>query len=271
MLWAFKGHSPGNFRNFQRITAWLAAAAAFWLAGGLASHELRLTLWLVALAIEYVGPSAGYFVPGLGRSTTTDWDIAGGHMAERCGLFIIIALGESVLVTGATFAELEWNSATLRRLFQRLPRQRRDVVDLLQHRRGEGEPHDRAIRRSRPRWAASPTPTCISSSSPASSSPRSPTSWCWRIRWATRRPRRPPPCSAARRSISSATSSSSAASRPGCRFRIWSGFAALAALVPAAPHLTPLLLGAAASGVLVVVAIWETLSLRVLSPADAGA
>ena len=41
---------------------------------------------------------------GLGRSATSDWDIEGGHMAERCGLFIIIALGESILVTGATFA-----------------------------------------------------------------------------------------------------------------------------------------------------------------------
>lgn len=29
-------------------------------------------------------------------------------MAERCGLFIIICLGESVLVTGATFAHLAW-------------------------------------------------------------------------------------------------------------------------------------------------------------------
>jgi low temperature requirement protein LtrA len=33
-------------------------------------------------------------------------------MAERCGLFIIIALGESVLVTGATFGNLEWTLAT---------------------------------------------------------------------------------------------------------------------------------------------------------------
>ncbi len=113
MLWAFRDHSPGNFRTFQRITAWLTVASAFWLAGGLAEHELRLTCWLVALAIEYVGPSAGYFVPGHGRSTTTDWDIAGGHMAERCGLFVIIALGESILVTGATFAELAWSPATV--------------------------------------------------------------------------------------------------------------------------------------------------------------
>ena len=31
-------------------------------------------------------------------------------MAERCGLFIIIALGESILITGATFAGLSWNA-----------------------------------------------------------------------------------------------------------------------------------------------------------------
>lgn len=30
-------------------------------------------------------------------------------MAERCALFIIIALGESIVVTGATFAEAAWS------------------------------------------------------------------------------------------------------------------------------------------------------------------
>ncbi len=34
-------------------------------------------------------------------------------MAERALLFIIIALGESVLVTGATFSGLEWTAATV--------------------------------------------------------------------------------------------------------------------------------------------------------------
>ena len=63
---------------------------------------------LLALLIEYVSPSVGFWTPGLGRSTTADWDIAGSHMAERCGLFIIIALGESILVTGAKFGNLPW-------------------------------------------------------------------------------------------------------------------------------------------------------------------
>jgi low temperature requirement protein LtrA len=111
-LWAFRRHSAVNFRNFQRITAWLALAGLFWIAGGLATDDLRLGLWAVALILEYLSPSLGFWVPGLGRSTTADWDVEGGHMAERCGLFIIIALGESILVTGATFGRLQWSLAT---------------------------------------------------------------------------------------------------------------------------------------------------------------
>jgi low temperature requirement protein LtrA len=52
-------------------------------------------------------------VPGLGRSSTADWNVEGGHLAERCALFVIIALGESLLVTGATFAGLAWNGVAL--------------------------------------------------------------------------------------------------------------------------------------------------------------
>jgi Predicted membrane protein len=58
-------------------------------------------------------PALGYWTPGLGRSVTADWDIAGGHLAERCGLFVILALGESILINGATFAELTWDTTTL--------------------------------------------------------------------------------------------------------------------------------------------------------------
>jgi low temperature requirement protein LtrA len=106
MMWALRGASPANYRNFQRITAWLALAGLFWLAGALAGEGMRLALWVVALLIEYVSPAVGFWTPGLGRSTTADWDVEGRHMAERCGLFIIIALGESILVTGARFADL---------------------------------------------------------------------------------------------------------------------------------------------------------------------
>jgi low temperature requirement protein LtrA len=113
MLWALQGHSPANFRNFQRITAWLALSGVFWIAGAFADPEARLLIWGLAMLIEFVSPSLGFWTPGLGRSTIADWDVSGDHMAERCGLFVIIALGESILVTGATFAELTWTNEAI--------------------------------------------------------------------------------------------------------------------------------------------------------------
>jgi low temperature requirement protein LtrA len=106
MLWALKRHDTGNYHNFVRITVWRAAGAACWLAGGLVPAEARLAVWGLALAIDTAAPLVGFRAPGLGRSTTSDWHVEGGHLAERCALFIIIALGESVLITGATFAGL---------------------------------------------------------------------------------------------------------------------------------------------------------------------
>jgi low temperature requirement protein LtrA len=113
MLWALRGGaSPGNLRNFQRITLWLAAAGLLWIAGAFLAAA-RPWLWLAALAVEYAGPASGFRVPGLGRSTVADWTVEGGHLAERCALFVIIALGESILVTGATFGERGWDAAAI--------------------------------------------------------------------------------------------------------------------------------------------------------------
>jgi low temperature requirement protein LtrA len=81
--------------------------AVLWVAGGLLEGEGRYTLWVLAVVLEYTGPVAGFWTPGLGRSTTADWTVEGGHFAERCRLFVILALGESILVTGTTSAEIE--------------------------------------------------------------------------------------------------------------------------------------------------------------------
>ena len=99
--------------NAVRITAWLSVSAVFWIAGGLAQGELRLVFWAIALAIEYISPAVRFWIPRYGASSVADWVIEGGHMAERCALFVIIALGESVVVTGATFAELAWSGESL--------------------------------------------------------------------------------------------------------------------------------------------------------------
>ncbi len=102
-LWAARG-SAGLLRNFQRILAWLVSSGVLWICGAMLP-PWQVPCWMAALALEFVAPSLGFVVPGLGRSASTDWTVSGGHLAERCALFVIIALGESLLVTGATFSE----------------------------------------------------------------------------------------------------------------------------------------------------------------------
>jgi low temperature requirement protein LtrA len=90
---------------FERLVFWSAASGVLWLAGAALDGDQRLILWIPALALELAAPAASYWLPGRGRAVTTEWDIEGGHFAERCQLFIIIALGESIVVTGATASE----------------------------------------------------------------------------------------------------------------------------------------------------------------------
>lgn len=106
--WTLRRVAAGRLA-YQRILAWFVLSSAFWIAGGLADPEVRLWWWLGAVAVEFVAALAGFYVPGLGRAKTTDWGVNGGHIAERCGLFVIICLGESLLVSGATFAKSDWN------------------------------------------------------------------------------------------------------------------------------------------------------------------
>ena len=110
-LWASTLPSQSLARaNAIRITTWLAMSAIFWIAGGLAEGQSRLVLWAIALVIEYISPAVRFWIPRYGASSVADWVVEGGHMAERCAGFIIIALGESIVVTGATFAELTWTT-----------------------------------------------------------------------------------------------------------------------------------------------------------------
>ncbi len=103
MAWIFHREPGRDGRNMARIAIWFAASGVLWCVGAFADSHTRLAWWGAALAIEYAGPLVFFWLPVLGRSSAADWDIAPGHMAERCALFIIIALGEGIVVTGSHF------------------------------------------------------------------------------------------------------------------------------------------------------------------------
>jgi low temperature requirement protein LtrA len=114
LLLALKDGLANERRNFERIQIWMLISGALWIAGGFAEGPTRWLLWSLALLCEFASPWIGFWLPGVGRSSTKDWGVDPDHMAERCGLFIIIALGESVIVIGATFAGVDaWDTAHL--------------------------------------------------------------------------------------------------------------------------------------------------------------
>src|SRR6266699_3024956 len=105
MVIALRGHPLEA--NFQRILAWCVVSSAFALAGGLAHGNARALLWLGSVCVDLLGGVVGFATPGLGRSRTSDWTIEGGHFAERCQAFILIALGESIVIIGATLTDVK--------------------------------------------------------------------------------------------------------------------------------------------------------------------
>jgi low temperature requirement protein LtrA len=112
-MFATPHHRTAVRHNAIRILAWFSVSAVLWIAGGLSEGETRLWLWIAAVIWEYIAPAARFWVPKLGFSSVEAWAVEGAHMAERCSLFVIIALGEAIIVNGATFAELEWTASNI--------------------------------------------------------------------------------------------------------------------------------------------------------------
>lgn len=94
-----------NGAGFLRITAWVSVSGILWITGALVDDGLRLGLWGAAVLIDYAGPRAMFAVPFFGRTDPRTWTVRADHMAERVSLFVIISLGESIIITGTAFAE----------------------------------------------------------------------------------------------------------------------------------------------------------------------
>ncbi len=194
--------------NLYRIQFWLLVAGVLWIAGGFSHGVTRILLWSAAVAVELGSPWCGFWTPGIGPSTTTDWNVSGHHFAERCGLFVIIALGESILVTGATFSRLETTWPAVAAFACGIRRERGDVVGVLLHDGRRSQPCAGQGPRS---WPARTRRVHLFTPSAGRRDHRQrgrPTSWCSHIQAA---PRAWPPLrrsSAARRcSLSAARSS----------------------------------------------------------------
>lgn len=85
-------NDPAHFRAILALAPWFLVAPLVALGGGFLDGDARSIVWALSLAIDV----AGTLVTG----TENDFRISPGHFAERYALFVIIALGESVVAIG---------------------------------------------------------------------------------------------------------------------------------------------------------------------------
>ena len=109
----FDTSDEGTIRTGRggRLVVWFVASGGLWIAGGVVEDPARTTLWIVALAIDLTGPLVMYWVPGHRRLPFDAWTVKRSHLAGRFELFMIIALGETIVLTGATTSELDLDAA----------------------------------------------------------------------------------------------------------------------------------------------------------------
>ena len=74
-----------------RVVPWVLGGSALILLAGFFDGGLQAALWVAALAVGFVGPA---FV------SLEGWRVQPRHLAERHGLIVIIAIGESLVAVG---------------------------------------------------------------------------------------------------------------------------------------------------------------------------
>lgn len=104
MVWAFGLRDPMG-RNYAQLFVWSLLSGAIWIVGAEVAHpDTRLLIWAIAALVDLAAPMLGFRLPLAGATQMSDWTIAGGHLAERSQLLLMIAFGESFLRIGVGFA-----------------------------------------------------------------------------------------------------------------------------------------------------------------------
>lgn len=102
VYWVGVRDDPSWRRSLMTYLPLAALGAVVFLVGGFVDPPLRTWLWLGGMAIELAAAMSA------GRG---DFRLRAGHFAERYGLFVIIALGESIVAVGLTAADQERTAA----------------------------------------------------------------------------------------------------------------------------------------------------------------
>lgn len=104
-LWTYFNAYDAVYReHYFRVLIWLIPTAPLWIAGAAANSDMRLLWWGLAAGIDLIGTWLAHPIPGRQlQSENISFDA--NHMLERCRLFLLIALGETIIETGVAISE----------------------------------------------------------------------------------------------------------------------------------------------------------------------
>ena len=99
-------------RHGQSMLVWAIPSTTFWIVGAFIEPETRVWWWLAAALLDLIGAWSAHPLPGR-TFRTAEIPFAPAHMIERSRLFLIIALGETVLTSGTALSEAHLDAATV--------------------------------------------------------------------------------------------------------------------------------------------------------------
>ena len=101
-----------NREQYVRVLVWFLLTTPLWITGAARNPQTRVLWWGVAAGLELIATWFAHPIPGR-RLQSENVAFDADHMLERCRLFLLIALGETVLTTGTAISQAPMTSMTL--------------------------------------------------------------------------------------------------------------------------------------------------------------
>ncbi|MET8348528.1 MULTISPECIES: low temperature requirement protein A [unclassified Micromonospora] len=103
-------------KRATRFLFWFVVSGVFWIAGAVTGAP-DWGLWAVAIAIDLFFAAVRYPTPWLGQVPMEQYDRTTGHLGERYQQFIILALGDIILVPTLEVSRTQFDRFRLTALF----------------------------------------------------------------------------------------------------------------------------------------------------------
>ncbi|SIM78432.1 low temperature requirement protein A [Micromonospora cremea] len=91
-----------------RFLFWFVVSSVFWIAGAI-TGTANWRLWTLAIAIDVISAALRYPTPWLGRVPLDQYERTTGHLGERYQQFVILALGDIILIPTLTVSRTDFD------------------------------------------------------------------------------------------------------------------------------------------------------------------